>query len=126
MGKSMKKILLSAALLFASYGAFADDYDDFVHELRNKLGEVTKNLGGPKAAVRADKPHRIVFIDFWMPDDLRRTTPEEDAEIRRTMIEQFKNDDSADAIRELNVTLVYNYISKKGRIVSVVISSADL
>ena len=34
----MKKLLLIAALLFASCGVFADEFDDFVKTIQQKVG----------------------------------------------------------------------------------------
>ena len=109
----MKKLLLIAALLFASYGAFADDFDLFVAGMRES------GVG----MVRTDKSHRIVFLD--VKADFESLSDQELAEIKSMILKGMPAENAA-IIRELNVTIVFNYISKNGKIYSVVITSSDL
>ena len=111
----MKKLLLIAALLFASFGAFADDFDTFVEAMKTENSVV----------IRADKPHRIIFIDTKLSDDIVSLSDEEIAEIKKELFKAAKGDDPS-VVKDLNVTIISNFITKDGKIYSVVISSGDL
>ena len=117
----MKKLLLIAALLFASYGVFADEFDEFVQGAKGGVKNIPNVI-----AVRADKAHRILFFDFRLPDHVKDVSDEQHAEMKRAMIRYFKNSSFAEGFKELEVTVVYNYITADGKIYSVVISSSDL
>lgn len=110
----MKKFLLAAALLFAFHAVFADDFDDFVKGMKEDGG----------LTVRADKPHRMIFLDTRF-ETAASLTEEQIAEIKSELLKALAGDTAA-VIKALNVTIVVNYIMKDGSIHSVVIASGDL
>ena len=116
----MKKLLLIAALLFASYGAFADEFDDFVAGMR-------KDLRAEGVKVRSNKSTRTVFLDIKFPIESSQITPEVLAEMKRILIKPIKDDPRAVAeLKDLRVTLVYNIISTDGRVFKIRVRSSEL
>ena len=116
----MKKLFLIAALMFASFGAFADDFDEFVAEAR-------KSLASEGVKVRSDKAERTVFFDINFPIESSQVTPEVLAEMKQILIKPVKSDPQAVAeLQALKVTLVYNIISTDGKVFKITVRSSDL
>ena len=116
----MKKLLLIASLLFASYGVFADDpFDTFVENVR----EEARTSGH---VVRADRQHRMVFIDIRLPAEAGSLDDAQFAELKSELLKEAREDKDIAAVKERDVTLVFNFITGDGKIRSVVIAPADL
>jgi len=118
----MKKLLLIAALLFASYGAFADEFDDIVNLF--KVGAAQQGW-----KVRGDKPKRIIFIDIKLPMDGELVTQEVFDLIKPMVIENFRKElgpDGIAMIRSYRLTLCLNFITNDGKILKLVLSPTEL
>ena len=61
-----------------------------------------------------------------MSGDRPNLSAEENDEIRRSMLKQFRDSGDADDFKDLNATIIYNYIWENGRIFAQIISSTDL
>ena len=112
----MKKLLLIAALMFASFGAFAEEdiFDVFVTEMK-------KNEA---FTVRADKPHRIIFIDIKLPEEAIVLSDEQMSELRSEMLRNLR--DVSEAVKAIGGTIIYNFITANGKIYSLVCAPSDL
>ena len=118
----MKKLLLAAALLFASFGAFAEDdvFDNFVEGMR-------KELAPQGMKVTSDKAKRIVTIELKLPADVKAISQEEAAMIKKELIgELTKNSDVAAVLQALKITMIYNFVLVDGATVKVKVTPADL
>lgn len=115
----MKKLLLFAALMFAPFGVFADELDDFVAGAR-------KSAEADGDAVRFDRAHRIVFMDYklvpggsFTEADLART--------RESILNHIRSaPQEAEFIRRHGVTIIFNYISDDRAIFTIIIAPSDL
>ena len=118
----MKKLLLIAALLFASYGAFADEFDEFVSLLRDN---VTKQ--GWK--MRADKAKRIIYIEGKLPCPSDGMTQEIFDELRPMLIGAFKQnlrEENVPEFKKLNITIVFKIITTDRKFFTLKIAPRDL
>lgn len=115
----MKKLILIAALLFASYGAFADEFDDFVGEMRERA----ENKGN---SVRVDKARRIIFMDYKLAGR-KSFTEAELAGVREFVMKGLRGDKRfAALIKKYGVTVLYNYISTDQNVFTIVVTPNDL
>ena len=121
----MKKLLLIAALLFASYGVFADEFDDFVKTIQQKVG-----TGG---TIRAAKKARIIFIDLKIPGKISELSPEKRAQFfqqlplfEQQFLTSLRGTADAKWLKENNVVIVYNLVSLDPQVFSVVITPVEL
>lgn len=118
----MKKLLLIAALLFASYGAFADEFDDLVTVLRN-------NGAKQGWTVRSVKEKRIIFIDMKLPNASDGVTQAQFDEIRPMFVDVFKKsikEENVPAFKKWNITIQFNFITTDGKTFKLVIAPRDL
>ena len=112
----MKKLMLIAALLFASYGVFADEFDDFVAGARN----------GGVGDVRAVKEYKLVFFDYKLPGNTN-VSEEKLAEAKKFLLAELKkNPQFAPFIRNSGITIIYNYINEERKVFSIVITPGDM
>ena len=79
----MKKLLLIAALIFASYGAFADDFDDVAELFRRNAAKVGWGY-------RVDRAKRMVFFDIKFTENVKSFTRQDLADFKREFIISFK------------------------------------
>ena len=121
----MKKLVLIAALLFASYGVFADEYDDFARA-------VEKNAG-PSAKVHIYKKEGVLVANYKLDLDLSKLPPERRdmifqsvPELKNKIIEAFRNSADAEFMRNKKLTSIVNYITLDREIITVVITPIDL
>ena len=118
----MKKLLLIAALLFASYGAFADQFDDFVIMLR----QAGKQQGW---VIRSNRARRIAIIEAKLPCASDGMTQEQFNEFKPMFVEMFKKSLKAENIptfKSLNIAIQFNIITTDGKIFKLVIAPRDL
>ena len=118
----MKKLLLIVALLFASYGAFADQFDDLVNLLRSN---------GEKQGwtVRSNKVKRIVFIDMKLPAASDGVTQEQFNEVKPMFVDVFKKslkEENVPGFKKLNITIQFNFVTTDGKYFKLVIAPRDL
>ena len=118
----MKKLLLVAALLFASFGAFADEFDDIV-------AGVKKDCTAQGWQVRSDKAKRIIFFEIKVPAASEGVTQAQFDEMKPMLVKSFKGGAKAEgaaALKKLNITLQFNFVTTDGKVFRTVISPADL
>ena len=119
----MKKLLLTAALLFASLGAFAAEkeepeelrlFDRFVSELKKKAPE--------DADVRGDREHRFVYLDLQMP--VASTAPFDISAAREGVAMYLKG--AAELFKTLKITVLVNFVTTDRKIRTVVVTPQEL
>lgn len=118
----MKKLLLIVALLFASYGVFADEFDDLVTVLRN-------NGAKQGWTVRSVKEKRIVFIDMKLPAASDGITQAQFDEVRPMFIDVFKRsvqEKNVPVFKMWNITIQFNFTTTDGKMFKLVIAPRDL
>lgn len=118
----MKKLFLIAALLFASYGAFADEFDDIVILLRSNGEKQGWRIG-------ANRSRRIVSIDLQLPVAGLGVTQEQFDLLKPTFVEMFRkslNEENVSAFKKLNITIQFNFVTTDGEVFKLVIYPRDL
>ena len=118
----MKKLLLAVALMFAAVGVFADEFDNYVEQMR-------KELADSGFAVRSDKRTRTIFFDIRTGDEVKTVSQQELAEIKQGFVESFKQSGKAQGVakvKALQITFVFNIILTNGRTYQVAITPDDL
>ena len=106
----MKKLFLIAALMFASFGAFADDFDDLVAINRRAAAKVGWGF-------RADYERRLLCFDIKFSEDVKAFTRRELEDFKREFILSFrKNADPeiVDRMRMAKVTMVIHLVMADG------------
>ena len=106
----MKKLLLIAALLFASYGAFADDFDEIVDAFRS---------GAAKAGwgFQVNYQRRVVFFDIKFSENVKAFTRKELEDFKREFIKSFSRNAGPNAvarIKENHVIMVVHLVMADG------------
>lgn len=122
----MKKLLLAAMLLFASYGVFADDLDQFVQNLRPGLSKQGIEL-------RPFKAERIVFLDSKIQHKLSEFDQTQldffntqIALIKQNTINEFKKNPAiVNLIKNDRITFIYNFIFIDQKVLSLIIVPED-
>jgi len=118
----MKKLLL-AALLFVTFGAFADEFDDFVA----KMQQGSARDGIP---LRVDREQRMIFLDFKLPphndDWTQKQLDAQKQEIIGNIRKRDKDGKFVAEMKKLKLTFVFNFTSSKGKILRMRISWMDL
>ena len=120
----MKKLLLAAALLFASYGAFADQFDDLVTMLR-------RNGEKQGWVVRSNKVGRTIFIDIKLPqtgEGVTLTQAQFD-ELKPMFVEMFRKsvkEENVPAFKSWNITIQWNFVTTDGKVFKLAIAPRDL
>ena len=118
----MKKLLLIAALLFASYGVFADEFDDVVKTLQS-------NSGAIGCKVRSNKSKRIIYIDFKLPAEVTSASSEELAEFKKEFIKSFRSSSQGKAVvvmKRINASFCINLILTNGKVYRVRIAPDEM
>ena len=113
----MKKLLLIVALLFASYGAFADEFDDIVAAMRQ-----TSHQTGWK--VRSNRATRTITFDIKLPPDVQSASPKDLADFKEAFVPEFRKSAGPRGvalIKRNRVTMVFRLILTNGRIYRVVV-----
>ena len=118
----MKKLFLIAALLFVSYGVFANDFDNVV-----KLEQVQAEKAGYK--VRGDKAYNVMFYDIKLPADVTSVSREDIEVTKQQFVSAYKRNAGAAGIallKKLNITLIVNLIKTDYTIYSFVVTADEL
>ena len=123
----MKKLLLIAALLFASYGAFAEeminDFDALVVVLKTQLEK-------QGVEVRSDRATNTIFFDSKVPKPSNGVTQEQLDAMKPVMIRGMKDRDkdgkTVQLFKRLKIKLVYNFVTTDGVKYQLVISHEEL
>lgn len=119
----MKKLLFTAALLFASFGVFADEFDDFV-------GKMRKGADQNGVRLRADRDRRTIFFDFELPAENAGLTQARLDAMKPDMIADMKKKDRdgkfVSTVKNLRLTFVYNFTADDGRKLRLAISWREL
>ena len=118
----MKKLLLIAILTFASFGVFADEFDDFVVSMR-------ENAAQQGWTVRSDKKNRTVFFDVKLPKSEEVITQEMFDALKPELVKNFKKSTGPvgiDFLKTRGITLVFVFISTDTKQFKVTISPRDL
>lgn len=118
----MKKLLLIAALMFASFGVFADEFDDFVADMKEKSAQ-------QGWAVRSDKKNHTVFFDVKLPQSGEGVTQEMFDAVKPDLVKSFKKSTGAggiDFLKTRGITLVFVFTSTDNKQFKVTISPRDL
>ena len=114
----MKKLLLAAALMLTSFGAFADEFDDLVKELRD-----TAPAG---CSVRAAKKYRVIFADCKVPDK-RLPTDAELASVKTALLNEWRKTPQISAVlKDNDISVFINYVGRDGTIRTIIIAPADI
>ena len=118
----MKKLLLIAALLFASCGVFADEFDNVVAVLR---------ANGKKQGwtVRSDKARRTIFIGVRLPNASDGATQEQFDAAKPVFVDSFRRsikEENVPAFKKWNITIQFNFITTDGKTFKLVIAPRDL
>lgn len=118
----MKKLLLTAVLVFAALGTFADDFDDFVAVMQ-------RNSASQGWVVRSDKAKRLVFFDVKIPASGEKLTQEQFDQMKPGFVKNFKDstgEQGIAALKEFKVTLIFYFITTDGKRFRLTIAPADL
>ena len=118
----MKKLLLTAALLFASYGVFADEFDDFVATMK-------RQSAGAETVVRANRAKRIVFFDTRINQNSKGITQEIFDSMKPQLEKDFRKKLGPEGIKFLkrnNISLVFRFVMLDGKRFRVAITPRDL
>lgn len=118
----MKKLFLIAALLFASVGVFADEFDDVVVGMRN-------NVASQGWKVRSNKAKRIIYVDVKLPSEVTSASNEELYEFKKAFIQSFRQGAGPKGIarmKRIGATLCINLILTNDKVYPVMITPADL
>ena len=116
----MKKLFLIAALMFASFGAFADEFDDVVRALQG-------NSAGLK--VSANRAQRVIYIDFNLPPDVTSATSDDLAEFKAEFIKSFRSSSRGNGpavMKRVGASFCINLIMTNGRVLRVRITPDEL
>ena len=118
----MKKLLLIAVFTFASFGVFADEFDDFVTGMKQSSAQQGWE-------VRSDKKKRTVFFDVKLPQDSEGVTQEMFDALKPELVKNFKKSTGAvgiDFLKTRGITLVFVFTTTDNKQFKVTISPRDL
>ena len=122
----MKKLLLAAALMLTSFGAFADEFDDFVKKMQAGV-----NKKGIELVVF--KRERVILLNGKFPMKFSELNEQQLRlfsnidEFKRMTVEEFrKHPVFMNMVRKYHTTLVYNFIFADFKVASMVITPDDL
>lgn len=118
----MNKLFLIAALLFASCGTFADEFDDLEALLRSN----EKKEGW---LVSSNKDRRIIFIEMKLSAASDGMTQTQFDEFKPMFVEMFRKsleEKNVPAFKKLNITILFNFVTTDGKLFKLVIGPGDL
>ena len=118
----MKKLLLIAALIFASYGAFADEFDDLVTYIQ----EDSKSQNGI-ASIRAAKEYGIIFMDIKFPGSRKLSAEELDGG-KKKIINEWRSGipEFLAKVKKLRLVIIINFINEDREIFTMIVTPDDL
>ena len=118
----MKKLLLALVLMFATVGVFADTFDDLVKFMKTSCAE-------EGWTIRSNKEKRVIFIDVKLDADSEGVTQELFDTLKPELVKNFKQgakQEGVNALKELGVTLAFNFVTKDGKVFKIAITPKDL
>ena len=122
----MKKLLLIAALTFASFGVFADEIAD---EFDSFVTVIKQNSAQQGWEVRSDKKKRTVFFYVKLPSASEGVTQEVFDAAKPELVRNFKKSTGAtgiDFLKTRGITLVFVFTTTDSKQFKVTISPRDL
>ena len=118
----MKRALPIVVLALASFGVFADEFDDFVGKMRRGADQSGVQL-------RADRERRTIFFDFKLPAEVTSASSEELAEFKKEFIKSFRSSSQGKAVvvmKRINASFCINLILTNGKVYRVRIAPDEM